>query len=279
MIDLNKLEKTWFFKKVILKPKELLFSEWEKDQNLYIIKYWELYVEKFTNKEKKEVKILATLKQNEIFWEASLNNNLPKQTSIRAKTKVELLKINANKDFEDFWKKYREEYSNILKYIIFLSNKRLNESNALITASYKISTEIIKINNFNNKSIFELIEKIKDTIWVNKILYLEKNPVLDNYITLKYDTDFPWKMLDKTIEIIDNKLDLLSLKINWNYYLQNLNIWNKNYWYLIFIKKENAFSDNEIKIITTISTSLSWVLKQKELLEEQKNKEYIKNSW
>jgi len=276
MLDLNFLYKNKFFKKITLKPGELLFLEWEKNQNLYIIKYWELYVEKFINKKTKETKILAILKQNEIFWEAALNNNLPKQVSIRAKTKSELIYISAS-ELEKFRKEFPDVYSNILKYIIYLSNKRLNEANKLIASSYKISLEITKIENFNNQTIFNLIEKIKETIQVDKIIFLERNPVLENYLILKYTTEQKWKMQDQIINVVDNKLDLLSLKIKGKYnHIQNINIWNKDYWILVFIKDNEPFSDNEIKIITSISISFAWVLKQKKLIEEQKNKEYLK---
>jgi hypothetical protein len=77
---------------------------------------------------------------------------------------------------------------NLLKYIIYLSNKRLLESNILITATYKISKEIIELNEINNKKIFELIDKLKEIINVSYILYFEKNPVMENFIKLKYDT-------------------------------------------------------------------------------------------
>jgi hypothetical protein len=56
-----------------------------------------LLVEKFTTKQKDETKILASLKKNDIFGEASLNNNDVKQVSIVAKRKTVLLSINADK--------------------------------------------------------------------------------------------------------------------------------------------------------------------------------------
>ena len=64
----------------------------------------------------------------------------------------------------------------------------MNESNYLITSTYKISTEIINLNKITSKSIFDLITKLRDTVRVDYILYFEKNPVMDNYLILKYDT-------------------------------------------------------------------------------------------
>ncbi len=279
MLDIKILENSPHFKKRTLEVWEYLFYEGEIDENIYIILVWELKVEKYTNSEKKDKKILATLKKNEVFWEASLNTNKEKQTSIRAKRKTTLLYINANKWLENFRKDYPTEAFNLLKYIIHLSSKRLNISNNLITASYTISQEIIELKDFSYKTIFELIEKIKlITKTDEEIIYLEENPILKEYVTLKYRTGKKWRMENQVIKIYENKLDLLDLKTKWKYnYTQNLKIWDKNYWYLVFIRNDLDFSENEIKILSILSTSLAWVLKQKEYLREQKNKDYIKN--
>jgi len=231
MLDLKILQNSEFFKKRTLESKEYLFKEWEIDENIYIILAWEIIVEKYTSKEKNETKILAILKKNDVFWEASLNNNLPKQVNIKAKRKSELLYIKANQ-LEKFAIKNSKEAFNLLKYIIYLSNNRLNVSNNLITASYKISQEIINLKDFSYKTIFELIEKIKlilNNDW--EIYFLEENPVLKEYLTIKYKTTEKWIMQNDIIKISDNKLDLLNLKISWKYtYNQNLKIWERNYW-------------------------------------------------
>jgi hypothetical protein len=279
MLDINFFKNSPLFKERTLESWEYLFVEWEKDENIYIIINWVLIIEKFTTSSRDESKTLAILKNNEIFWEAALNNDLPKQVSIKAKVKTKIIYINATSDLDTFSIKHRMEAFNLLKYIIYLSNTRLNKSNSLITASYKISNEIATINNFNFKTIFELIEKIKSIIEVSDIIFLEENPVLEEYSTIKYKTSEPWKMQDDIIKITDNKLDLVELKNLGKYsYMQNIKVWNKNYGYLIFLRNKNDFSENEIKIISTLSVSFSNVLKQKELIEEQKNKDYIKNS-
>jgi hypothetical protein len=101
-----------------------------------------------------------------------------------------------------------------LKYIIFLSNKRLNISNSLITTSYTISNEIINLKDFSYKTIFELIEKIKSiTKTDDEIIFLEENPVLKEYLTIKYKTSEKNKMQNEVIKITDNKLNLLDLKV------------------------------------------------------------------
>jgi hypothetical protein len=108
---------------------------------------------------------------------------------------------------------------------------------------------------------------------------LEENPVMKKYLVLKYKTSLPWKMQNDVIKITDNKLNLLELKNLWKYnHMQDIRTGNKNYWYLVFLREENDFTENEIKIISTLSSSFWSLLKQKELLEEQKNKNYIRNS-
>jgi len=69
-----------------------------------------------------------------------------------------------------------------------------------------------------------LIDKIKDIVGVDYILYLEKNIVMENYLTIRYDSRNKGKMLDKIIETTENKLDLLELKLIDTYnYIKELN--------------------------------------------------------
>ena len=277
MIDIKLLQKSEYFKKRVLKSWEYLFLEWDFDSNIYIILNWELNIEKYIDNKKIDSKNLAILKKSEVFWEASLNSNSKKQVSIKAKIETELLYIEAG-NLEKFAKNNSKQAFNLLKYIIHLSNNRLNISNNLITSSHKISSSIINIKDFKNKTIFELIENIKETIEVSEIIFLEENPVLKQYLTVKYKTTEKWKMQDKIIKITENRLDLSSLKTYEKYnFIQSLRIWDRNYWYLIFIRDEEDFTENEIKIFWIMSTSLAWVLKQKEFIKEQADKISMKN--
>ncbi len=277
MLDIKILKKSWFFKELNLEKNDVVFDEWEVDENIYIVLAWKLIVEKYLDKDKKEIKKLAILNQFDIFWEWSLNNSNKKEVKISAFSSTTLLSINAKKWINNFSKKYPIEWLNLLKYIIHISNKRLLESNKLITANYKISKEIIWLNEINNKKIFELIEKIKDIINISYILYFEENPVLKNYLKLKYDTRFKGKLQDKIIEVTDSQLDLLSFKV-WNIYnyIQKLSIWFNNFWFLVFFKENKDFSDNDKKILISLSISIAWLIKQKQLLDEERDKNYMK---
>lgn len=276
MLDIKILEESWYFKKIYLNPQDIVFDEWDYDENIYIILAWELIVEKYTQKNSNETKNLAYLKKFDIFWEAGLNDNKPKEVKIIAKRKSILLSINAKNWLNNFSKEYPEQWLNLLKYIIFLWNKRLLESNTLITTTYKISKEIIELEKINNKNIFLLLDKVKEITDISYILYFEKNPVVNNYIKLKYDTRKKWILQDEIIEITDNKLNLLNLKIdNYKNYTQKLSIWENELWFLVFFKKDDDFTENNKKVLTSTTISIAWLIRQKQLIDEEKNKEYL----
>lgn len=276
MLNIQFLKESWCFKETYLEINEVLFDEWDTDQNLYIILTWEITVEKYTTSKKDQTKTLATLWRNEIFWEAALNSDKPKQVKMVAKKNTILLSIDATKWLEKFSKSNPEEWLNLLKYIIHISNIRLLKSNELITANYKITQEILEINEINNKNIFKLIDKLEEIINIDYSLYLEKNAVLENYLVIKYDSREKWKMKDEIIEITDNKLHLLELKLQDTYHnIQPLTIWDDELWYLVYFRKNNNFNDNDIKILTSISTWISWLIKEKKMLEEERDKAYM----
>lgn len=277
MLDINLLINSWFFKVKVLEKKETLFDEWDFDNNIYIILNWQLKIEKYTTSEKNETKTLAILEENEIFWEASLNSDIEKEVKIIATRKSKLIYIDAKKWLSEFSKKYPEEWLNILKYIIFLSNKRLLESNYLITANYKISKEINNIKKINNKNIFFIIQKLKDIVKVDYIIFIEENPVTKDYVTIRYDTREPWKLQDIISEKKESNFETLETRINWyDIYKQKLNIWDEDLWHLVFFKKWQKFNENDKKVFLSASSLVAWLIKQKQIFEEENNKQYMK---
>jgi len=278
MLHIQFLKDSWYFKETHLEINEVLFDEWDLDNNIYIILTWEVSVEKYTTSKKDESKMLATLWKNEIFWEAALNSDKPKQVKMVAKRKTVLLSINATKGLDNFSKKNPEEGLNLLKYIIHISNMRLLKSNELITANFKVTQEILNIEEINNKNIFKLIDKLEEIINIDYSLYLEKNAVLENYLVIKYDSREKWKMKDEIIEVTDKKLHLLELKLQDTFHnIQPLTIWDDELWYLVYFRKYSNFNDNDIKVLTSISTWFSWLIKEKRMLEEERNKAYMEN--
>jgi len=276
MLDINKLKNTWYFTEITLEKWDVLFKEWDRDNNIYIVLIWELSVEKFTTKNKDETKILAYLTQDDIFWEAALNTDIPKWVNIISRKKTKLLYIPAQKLLTTFSVTNKELAFELLKYIIYLSNKRLSESNSLITATYKISKEISKLDVINNKSIFSIIEKMKESLNIDEAIYYEINPVMDNFLIKKYDTRKPWKLLNEIIEITNNELDLLEYKSDWYFiFKQKLSIWSNDIWFLVFLKKGQKFNESDKKVFTTTSGTISWLIKQKQLLDEQRDKDFM----
>lgn len=279
MLNIEFLENSWFFQIKTLEKWEVLFDEWDIDNNLYIIKEWELSIEKYIDSTKIETKKLAKLKNSEIFWEWSLWDNSPKQVKIIATKKTTLLEIEAKNSFEKFLLKHTKSWVDLLSSIIYISNKRLLEANFLITSSYKINKHISEINEFNNKNLFEILDEFSKTIISKYVLYIEKNPVLDNILILKYDSRLKWKMQQNIIDMSEWVFNLKKIKDDW-VELANFNLIeelkNKNevIWYLIIWNDEKKFDEWQKKSISIISVSIAWYIKQKQYIEENKNKEY-----
>lgn len=282
-MDINLLENTWYFKLLTLEKWETLFNEWDIDTNLYIVKKWKLSIEKFITVDRCETKQLAILKQDSIFWEWSLSNSDPKQVRIVALENTEVIKIDTDKDFEDFMKKYTKEWIMLLSWIIDTTNHRLLESNFLVTSIYQISKSIANIEEYNNKNLFKIIDEFNQIIWAKYIIYIEKNPVINDYVNIKYDSRNSWRMQSTIIELNKDWLDLEKIELEWiplwkNNLIKELKSSNNNIWYLIIWEWEKEFDKWQQKSISSISVLISWFIKQKQHFEEIKNLEYSKNN-
>lgn len=278
--NINTFEKSPFFEKQILKKWEYLMQEWDIDNNLYIVKNWVLSVEKNISNWKNQQ--LAIIKTWEFVWEWWFDNsNTPKDVDVIALSKTELLKI----DLKEWFKKFIEELPNIwfeiLKYIIVETNKRLLEVNRLFTSSSEMEQTINSIKNIDLKTIFWLIDKIKNIIDSDYILYFEKHSILKNILTLRYDSRTPNKMLDIIFERAWYFLDLDELYEKANIWkndqiiISKISIWDEVYWFLILWREKRIFSWWDKRIISWISNSLAWIVKKFLQDKEDKNKIYI----
>jgi hypothetical protein len=81
-----------------------------------------------------------------------------------------------------------KEALQFLKQIIDLGNKRVLKANSQITATYEMNHAILELESVNNKSVFHLLDTFKNIVHADFILFLEKNPVIDSYLNVKYDT-------------------------------------------------------------------------------------------
>lgn len=282
-IDIKKLQNSGFFTEVNYKKWEIIISEWDTDNNIYIIISWEVAIEKLLHEwDKKSKKNLWILKKFDIFGEWSLNNNFPKQVSIVSLSNTQVLIIDSRIWFESFINKFPQEWFKLLKYIIELTNKRQLESNSLLTSTYEMNKAISEIYQINNKTIFSLIDRFIEIIWWDYIVYIENNPVMEGYYTLLYDTRIQWKMSDLVIEfkpwgnIWKKLLELEQIDKKWFNMLVRLNVWNINLWYFIIWRSNINFTENDKKIIFSITNSLSWLIRQKYLQQEQRDKEFMR---
>ena len=281
MLDINFLENKPNFELITLEKSGVLFDEWDIDNNLYIIKSWSLSVQKYTTIDKTELKQLAVLKKWDIFWEWALKLSEPKQVKIISLDKVILLKIDAKHWMQEFIKNFPSQWIELLSSIIDITNKRLLESNFLVTSNYSMSKTISEIEIYDNKNLFKILYEFNKILWSEYILYLEKNPVIDNYMVVKYDSRYNGKMQNNIVDLQDNKLhikDLVEDGIELEKYNHIEELKNKNeiIWYLIIWEKNNNFNEGQKKVISSITTLIAGVIKQKQIYEEEKNKNFIK---
>ena len=278
----EKFEKSPLFENKVLDKWDYLFKEWDVDNNLYIIKKWNLWVEKYTTVKKDTVKQLAVLKSWDFLWEwAFWKIQSPKEASIRALEKSEILKIDA----KDELKRYLEEnpmiWYELMRHIITETNRRLLESNKLIASNYEIEKTINTLTKVDLKSIFALIDKVKDILDVDYIIFLQKHLVLQNFLQLKYDSRFPSKMQDKVFEKTWAFLDLDQLYLECNIatddsvIVNKISIWDEIYWYLLIWRQKRIFDWSDKKIFSSMTNSLAWVVKKFMTDKEDKDKIYI----
>lgn len=278
------LEKFKFAKNISLKKGDILFDEWDTDKNIYFIKKWLLSVEKYTNNLKNFSKQLAILKRWDFLWEWWIGWKYKKEVLIKALENTEIIWIDAEYHLKIFIKENPEVWYDILRAIIIKSNERLLEANKIITSSFEIERYINEMKKIDLKNIFKLIDHIKNIVWVDYLLFFEKHRVLENYLILKYDSRIPWKIQDVIFEKkwyfidLDELLKETNIKKDDNIIINKLSIWSEVYWYLIFWKEKKSFNDIDKKVFSSISNSLSWILKKFIEDKENLNKIYISES-
>ena len=284
MLHIEFLQSSGFFETISLAKGDVVFDEWEIDNHLYVVISWKVDVLKYTSTEKTEAKKLATLLKMDFFWEAWLSvQDEPKKVKIQASADTQLLKIHAGAWVEKFIKENPEEWLNFLKHIIYVTNKRLNKNNRQIAADYELNKEINNIEKITLKSIFHIIDRIGVIIDCDYILFFEHNMVIDSYYTLKYDTRWgAWfeaiSLETDDVNSIEIKKEIPDMKLSLFNHIVRLNIWERDLWFLIIGRKNNIFNENEKNMLISMWNSLSGIIKQKEVLEEERNKSYIKEN-
>ncbi|NUJ97910.1 cyclic nucleotide-binding domain-containing protein [Candidatus Gracilibacteria bacterium] len=282
MLNIEYLEKNKNFKKNFLEEGEILFDEGTRDNNIYVILAGKVSVEKYTTIQKQETRQLASLKRGNFFGEGAINGDDVKEVRVIALEKTSLLSINAKEGLEKFIQEEPKEGFLLLKEIIDISNKRILSANKELTANYEIDKYINQIEKIDLKNIFLLIDKIKSVIGCSYIIYLENNEFVKNMLVLKYDTRFKGKLKDIAIDIGTSFTyqDLRRNKIYASKFniITKLFLGNTELGYLVFGNNLYDFSYDEYKMIMGVSNRITGLLRQRKLLEEEKNKLYLKES-
>lgn len=283
MIHLENIKSSWYFSQIILETWEILFREWDIDENLYIIYDGELSVQKSIETKKWEYKELWLIGIWNIVWEAALSHSDPKQVQIVANRKTILLKIEWKKSFPDFVTAYPQDGYNVLTSIISIANNRLLRWNRQLTANYEVNVAISKIKDISITSIYKLLLIFQSILQVDQIMYFEKNRVMDSYYKLRYDSKNTESIQNKIIKFPDETLDIGILKEEWiklsKYFIStDLSLWDEHYGFLVVGREKKDFHENEQQLLTNTAWSFVWIIHQKSLIDEARNKTYIKSA-
>lgn len=283
MLPLENIKSSGHFSQIELEQWEILFTEWDVDENLYIIYDGELSVEKSIETKKWDFKQLWLIGIWNIVWEAALSHNEPKQVQILANRKTTILKIEWKKAFPKYVTAFPKDGYKVLTSIISIANTRLLRSNRQLTANYEVSMAISKIKDISITSIYKLLLIFQSILQVDQIMYFEKNKVMDSYYKLKYDSKNSDAIQNKIIKFPDEKLDIGILKEEWvelaKYFIHaDLSLWDEHYGFLVVGKDSKDFHENEHQLLTNTAASFVWIIHQKSLIDEARNKNYIKSA-
>lgn len=282
MIHLENIKSSWHFTQLKLKSWEVLFQQWDIDENLYIIYDGELSVQRSIETKKWDFKELWLLSIGNIVWEAALSHSEPKQVQIVANRDTVLLKIEWKTDFPKFVSEYPSEGYTLLTTIISIANTRLLRANRQLTANYEVNLAISKIKDISITSIYKLLLVFQSILQVDQIMYFEKNRVIDSYYKLRYDSKNTSSIQNKIIKLKNEKFDfdvLQAEKVDLCRYIRSsdLTLWDEHYWFLVMGRDIKDFHENEDQLLANIAWSFVGIIHQKWIIDEAKNKNYIKS--
>ena len=282
MLNIELLKTSWFFQERILQNDEILFSQGQKDDSLYILLSGKLAVEKSISSNNNTFKLLNILIDGDIFWEWSLTQSSIKEVQVRALTECSLLSIDAVQNFSSFVKWHPQAAYHLLLKIIELSNKRLLQANSQLTAHYEVSKAISQMWKIDFKSITELLEIFQSIMQADAVIYIEKNFALEWYYKVRYNSSLKEKVQNTIIELPIWTLnpDLIHIDgvFEHEYFLSvELLLWNISYGFLLFERNQKAFLEHDERLLQNIATSFVGVVHQKFLQDEQRNILHIKD--
>lgn len=283
MISLENLKSSGHFNVITLTKWDVLFKQWEIDMNLYLVYNGELSVQKEISLQKWEFKTLGLLGIWNIVWEAALSNDKPKEVQITANRDTTLLSIEWKDAFPEFVKAFPSDGYILLTTIIDIANTRLLRANSELTANYEVNIAISKIKDISLSSIYKLLLVFENILWVEQIMYFEKNLVMDEYYKLRYDSKNERSLRNTIIKFPGGKLDFERLKeeeivvSKYKRYIK-LSLWKENYWFILIGRDKKDFHENEEKLLRNTAASFVAIIHQKRILDDTKNKNYVKSA-
>jgi CRP-like cAMP-binding protein len=282
MIILENLKSSGYFNTISLKKWDVLFKQWDINQNLYLVYDGELSVQKEISLQKWEFKTLWLLGIGNIVWEAALSNNKPKEVKISANRETILLSIEWKKAFPKFVSAFPKDGYSLLITIIDIANTRLLKANSELTANYEVNIAISKIRDISMSSIYKLLLIFESIIWVDQIMYFEKNLVMDEYYKLRYDSKNKKCLRNTIIKFPNETLNFKILKeekveiCKYKRYIK-LSLWRESYWFILIGRDKKDFHENEEKLLINTAASFVAIIHQKRILDDKKNKNYVKS--
>jgi len=283
MIILENLKSSGHFTEIPLKKWEVLFKQGEINDNVYVVYDWELSVQRSIATKKWEFKTLWLLWIWNIVWEGSLSNNNEKEVQIVANRNTVLLSIEWKKAFPKFVQAFPQDGYRLLTTIIDIANTRLLRANKELTANYEVNVAISKIKDISTSAILKLLLVFESILWVDQILYFEKNLVMDEYYKLRYDSKNKSSLLNKIIKFPREELDIdllhdEGIELCRYHRFTPLTLWDEHYWFVLVSRERKDFHENEEQLLQNTAWSFVWVIHQKRILDDKKNKAYIKSA-
>lgn len=283
MISLENLKSSGHFKEISLQKWDILFLEWDIDQNLYVVYDGELSVQKSIATKKWQFKTLWLLGIGNIVWEWALSGSKEKEVQIVANRKTVLLSIKWKKEFPAFVNEFPQDWYSLLTTIIDIANTRLLRANKELTANYEVNVAISKIKDVSMSSIYKLLLIFESILQVDQIMYFEKNLVMDEYYKLRYDSKSEQALQNKIIKFSWESLDFKKLteeeiKISKYYRYTTLSLWEENYGFILIGRNLKDFHENEEQLLQNTAWSFVGVIHQKKIMDDQRNKNYIKSA-
>ncbi len=282
MIPLEKLKSSPHFTTKELQQWDILFHEGDTDNHLSIVYDGEISVEKSIITAPDTYKVLANLWVGNVIGESSLIRSTPREVRVVAKRNTTLLQIEWGEKFKEFIKEQPDIGYDLMTSIINIANTRLLRANHEITANHEISMAISHIQGSSIASIFKLLHICKKILWVDEILFFERNIAIKEYCKLRFHSEQADNIQNPIVKFPDGKFSLETLDefdIKTAHFTRNIELvlWDTSYGYLCVGKQHQDFSENEEKLLENTAVSFVGIIHQKRVYENERNKRYTQD--